>query len=445
MSRLLIPEIIRNKRDGRVLSTEEIHRFIQGVTSGEVTDAQISALAMAAIFRDLNYRERTDFTLAMRDSGKVLEWGDLNLGGPVLDKHSTGGVGDTVSFVLAPILAACGGYVPMIAGRGLAHTGGTIDKLEAIPGYSTAPDFVHFRNVVKQAGFAIAGQTTEFAPADRRMYATRDVTATVEQYGLITASILSKKLAAGLGTLVMDIKVGNGAFMTDVKVARELAESLCTVGTQAGMPTRALLTDMNQPLANSAGNALEVREAIGVLRGDLKGGRLVDVTLALAAENLVLAGVSTDVHSAHALALDSLRSGRAAERFEHSIQLMGGPSNLLSNAQCMPTAPIIRPVPIPEHALGKVVAGMDTRLLGMATVALGAGRTRPEQAIDHAVGCSEWLRPGDPCASDGYLAMVHGRTAADVDGAVQRIQAAYHFIEVAPNVENSVVIERHPS
>ena len=263
---MLIPEIIQKKRDGLALSTQDIRQFIQGVTSHEVTDAQIAAFSMAAFFQDFNTQERTDLTLSMRDSGQVLDWSKEALNGPILDKHSTGGVGDTVSFLLAPLLAACGGFVPMIAGRGLAHTGGTIDKLESIPGYNTGHDIAHFKQVVAETGFAIVGQTSDLAPADQRMYATRDVTATVEQYGLITASILSKKLAAGLQSLVMDIKVGTGAFMSNSAVAWELAESLCSVGTAAGMPTTALLTDMNQPLANTAGNALEVLEAISFLK-----------------------------------------------------------------------------------------------------------------------------------------------------------------------------------
>ena len=264
---LLIPEIIRSKRDGGELSAKEIRRFIEGVTSGEVTDAQIAAFSMAAFFKDLTMAERTEITRSMRDSGEVLHWNEFQLNGPIVDKHSTGGIGDTVSLMLAPILAACGGFVPMIAGRGLAHTGGTVDKLESIPGYNTQPTVRDFQKVVASTGMAIAGQTADLAPADRRMYATRDVTATVEQYGLITASILSKKLAAGVDHLVMDIKVGNGAFMQDMESARALAHSLCQVGTEAGMPTEALLTNMDQPLAHTAGNALEVMEAISYLKG----------------------------------------------------------------------------------------------------------------------------------------------------------------------------------
>ena len=439
---LLIPEIIRRKRDGQALTTAEIQRFVSGVTHGEVTDAQIAAFSMASIFQDIDYRERTDLTLAMRDSGRVLHWDDLNLNGPVLDKHSTGGVGDTVSFLLAPILAACGGFVPMIAGRGLAHTGGTIDKLESIPGYNTAPDFEYFRQTVRSTGFAIAGQTADFAPADRRMYATRDVTATVEQYGLITASILSKKLAAGLDSLVMDIKVGNGAFMTDLTVARELAQSLCAVGTQAGMPTNALLTDMNEPLADSAGNALEVLEVLRILTRELKGGRLLQVTEALAIENLTLSGICGNVDEAKSRVHEALSSGAAAEKFEQSIHAMGGPSDLLQNRSHLPVAPLIREVPVPAEAIGKCIAGVDTRALGVAVVALGAGRTHAGQSVDPSVGCTGWLRPGHQCETGDVLATVHARTEADFQAAANRIQRAYRFDEAAPNVANSIVIER---
>jgi thymidine phosphorylase len=438
---MLIPEIIRRKRDGHALSTAEIKRFVHGVTDGEVTDAQIAAFAMASIFQDISYRERTDLTLAMRDSGKVLNWDSERLGGPVLDKHSTGGVGDTVSFVLAPILAACGGFVPMIAGRGLAHTGGTIDKLESIPGYNTAPDESTFRRAVEQCGFAIAGQTDDFAPADRRMYATRDVTATVEQYGLITASILSKKLAAGLGTLVMDIKVGNGAFMTDVTVARELSDSLCAVGTQAGMPTEALLTDMNQPLADAAGNALEVKEAIGLLRGEITEGRLHEVTKALAIRNGCLSGLF-DSASEGAVAVDEvLANGMAAERFAQSIAAMGGPADLLSNPKHLANAPVVRPVLATQANWGKSLSSVDTRQLGLAVVDLGGGRTQAGQSIDHAVGCTGWMRRGSVADAHAPLAIVHARTEADYERATDRIRDAFQFSEKAQTPADSVVIE----
>lgn len=439
---ILIPEIIRKKRDGLELTSEEIRRFISGVTSEVVTDAQIAAFAMASIFQDLNSRERTDLTLAMRDSGEVLQWREWGLDGPIMDKHSTGGVGDTVSFLLAPILAACGGFVPMIAGRGLAHTGGTIDKLESIPGYNTAPDVEHFQRVVRQHGFAIAGQTANFAPADRRMYATRDVTATVEQYGLITASILSKKLAAGLGSLVMDIKVGNGAFMRDLSSARALAQSLCTVGTYAGMPTIALLTDMNEPLANSAGNALEVKEALDLLSRRKSGSRLEQVTLDLAAENLVLSGLCDDIVLARKQAQSALDSGHAAARFEQSIHAMGGPSELVDHSKPFESAEVIRPVLVPEPCAGKWVQSLDTRSLGLAVVGLGGGRTYANQPIDHRVGCCEWLRPGQMAEAGNALAIVHAKSESDFEIAARRIQQAYTFSEQVPELQSSVVLER---
>lgn len=441
MDQILIPEIIRKKRDGHELSKAEIYRFVEGITSEEVTDAQIAAFSMAAIFQDVSFRERTDLTLAMRDSGRVLRWDAEALGGPVLDKHSTGGVGDTVSFILAPVLAACGGYVPMIAGRGLAHTGGTIDKLEAIPGYNTSPNEAEFRAAVEACGFAIAGQTADFAPADRRMYATRDVTATVEQYGLITASILSKKLAAGLGSLVMDIKVGNGAFMTDVSVARELSDSLCTVGTQAGMPTQALLTDMSQPLANAAGNGLEVLEAMAILRGEITEGRLYEVTKALVIRNGVQAGIF-DSDEAGSNAVDrALSSGAAGEHFNRSVAAMGGPSDLISQPACIATAPIIKPVYAAEADRGKRLVEVETRQLGLAVVDLGGGRTRAGQAIDHAVGCADWMRAGTQADGDVPLAVVHARTEADYQRAAARIQGAFRFEESQEQPPSSVVIE----
>ena len=414
---------------------------MEGVTSEEVTDAQIAAFSMACIFQDVSFQERTDLTLAMRDSGRVLRWDAQSLGGPVLDKHSTGGVGDTVSFVLAPVLAACGGFVPMIAGRGLAHTGGTIDKLEAIPGYNTAPSEDRFRAAVRDCGFAIAGQTADFAPADRRMYATRDVTATVEQYGLITASILSKKLAAGLGSLVMDIKVGNGAFMTDLHVARELSDSLCTVGTQAGMPTEALLTDMSQPLANSAGNGLEVLEAMAILRGEISTGRLYEVTKALAIRNGRQAGLfQTDQEGAKTVDY-SLASGTAGEHFNRSIASMGGPMDLLSHPHHIQVAPIVKPVYAEEADWGKYAAEVQTRQLGLAVVDLGGGRTRAGQDIDHAVGCVDWMRLGAQANRETPLAVIHARTEADFVRAAARIRGAFRFTEETEETAGPVVIE----
>ncbi|MGH2803968.1 MAG: thymidine phosphorylase, partial [Thermoleophilaceae bacterium] len=297
---MLIPELIRRKRDGAELRDEEIGFLVAGIADGSVSDAQVGALAMAVVLRGMTAEERIALTGHMTRSGEVLDWSDAGLPGPALDKHSTGGVGDKVSLLLAPIVAACGGAVPMISGRGLGHTGGTLDKLEAIPGYDTAPDPAAFRRAVARAGCAIVGQTAALAPADRRLYAIRDATGTVESIPLIVASILSKKLAAGLTALVMDVKVGSGAFLPGRDAARELAEAIVEVARGNGLPTAALLTDMDRVLGRTAGNAVEVREAIGALTGAETDERLREVTLALSAELLVLGGVATDTAEARA-------------------------------------------------------------------------------------------------------------------------------------------------
>ena len=307
-------EIIRAKRDGERLSAGEIGEFIAGLTSGAVTEGQAAAFAMAVFFRGMTLDERVALTRAMTRSGASLDWREANLPGPMLDKHSTGGVGDNVSLMLAPMLAACGAYVPMISGRGLGHTGGTLDKLDSIPGYVSQPDLALFKRVVKEAGCAIIGQTADLAPADRRLYAIRDVTATVESVALITASILSKKLAAGLQGLVMDVKTGSGAFMPTLNGARELATSIATVANGAGLPTVSLITDMNEPLASAAGNAVEVRNAVDYLTGAKRSQRLHRVTMALGAELLALSGLARDADAGAAAlkrALDERRGGRA--------------------------------------------------------------------------------------------------------------------------------------
>ena len=291
---ILPQEIIRAKRDGGALSAGEIGDFIAGLTSGAVTEGQAAAFAMAVCFRGMSLDERVALTQAMTRSGSSLDWRDTNLNGPILDKHSTGGVGDNVSLMLAPMLAASGAYVPMISGRGLGHTGGTLDKLDSIPGYASQPDLDLFKRVVRQAGCAIIGQTADLAPADRRLYAIRDVTATVKSVALITASILSKKLAAGLQGLVMDVKSGSGAFMATLEGARELAASIAAVANDAGLPTVSLITDMNEPLASAAGNAVEVMNAVDYLTGARRDSRLDRVTMALGAELLALSGLAHD-------------------------------------------------------------------------------------------------------------------------------------------------------
>jgi len=314
---MLPQEIVRRKRDGVTLSEAEIEFFVSGLADGSIGEGQVAAFAMAVFFRGMDMAERVALTRAMMRSGDQLSWRDTGLDGPVLDKHSTGGVGDKVSLMLAPIVAACGAFVPMISGRGLGHTGGTLDKLESIPGYTTQPDNDRFRQVVREVGCAIIGQTGNLAPADKRFYAIRDVTATVESIALITASILSKKLAAGLEGLAMDVKTGSGAFAADIGMARELADSIVQVANGAGVRTTALITDMNQVLGVTAGNAVEVREAVDYLTGSRRDPRLHAVTMALAGEMLATGRLAPDPTEGRTMAERVLASGRAAETLRH--------------------------------------------------------------------------------------------------------------------------------
>jgi thymidine phosphorylase len=419
---LLPQEVIRRKRDGAELSAEEIAFLVRGITDGSLGDAQVGAFAMAVFFRGMTARERVELTRAMTDSGDRIAWDDLNLPGPTLDKHSTGGVGDKVSLMLAPIVAACGGFVPMISGRGLGHTGGTLDKLEAIPGYDVAPSRERFREVVARSGCAIVGQTADLAPADRRLYAIRDVTATVESIALITASILSKKLAAGLKGLVMDVKFGSGAFAQRYEDAQLLARSIVEVATGAGLPTVALLTDMNQPLGRTVGNALEVREAIDYLTGARRDPRLHLVTGRCAAEMLMLGGLVDQV-AAGAAVEGALSSGTAAERFAAMVAGLGGPSDLIEAPhRHLPKAPIVRAAyPVRTGH----VHGVDSRAVGIAALALGAGRTRPGEAIDAAVGFSDVAALGEAVGPDRPLAWIHARTEDAADAAARALDRAY--------------------
>lgn len=419
---MLAQEIIRAKRDGRALADDEIAFFIDGLTQNSVSEGQAAALAMAIFFRGMDIDERIALTRAMTRSGDVLTWPDL--GGPILDKHSTGGVGDTVSLMLAPMVAACGGFVPMISGRGLGHTGGTLDKLDSIPGYVSQPDIALFRRVVAEAGCAIIGQTAGLTPADRRLYAIRDVTATVESIPLITASILSKKLAAGLDGLVMDVKSGSGAFMPTLDLARDLAASIATVASRAGLPTVALITDMNEPLGRSAGNALEMKLAVDFLTGAHRDARLEEVTLALAAEMLVigkLAGTTTEAQAKLRLALDS---GHAAERFERMVAALGGPRDFLaSHAAHLAQAPVVREIRADQTGF---VTTVDTRAIGLAVVALGGGRSRVEDRIDASVGFTQLAGIGDEAGPQAApLAIVHASSEAAVEAAAKAIRAAY--------------------
>ena len=425
---MLFVDIIRKKRDGGELSDDEIRFFVDGLADESIPAEQVSALAMAIYLNSMSFGEASQLTLAMAASGTVLDWTGAGLNGPVVDKHSTGGVGDKVSFLLAPIAAACGCYVPMISGRGLGHTGGTTDKAEAIPGYDTAPDFATLRKVVKSAGCAIIGQTSDLAPADRRLYAIRDVTGTVGSISLITASILSKKIAAGLDALVMDVKVGSGAFMASPELARELAASIIRTASGAGLETHALITDMNEVLGTSAGNALEVKEAMQFLRGERREPRLNEVTLGLCAEMLIVAGLEADRDAAISKCNDAVVSGRAAEVFAKMCAALGGPSDFIDKYEkYLPTASVARAV----HAEG-FLRSVDARAIGNAIIELGGGRHRMGEKLDLSVGFSHFASIGSRLDAETPLAVIHAAADAQAGAAEQRLLAACEVAETPP-------------
>jgi len=429
---VILPQrIIEAKRDGRALSEAEIADLVAGITDGRVGDEQLGAFAMAVFFNGMDPGERVALTRAMRDSGRVMDWPGLD--GPVLDKHSTGGVGDAVSLILGPWVAACGGYVPMISGHGLGHTGGTLDKLVAIPGYDPFPGPDVLARVVRETGVAIIGQTDDLAPADRRFYAVRDVTATVACVPLIVASILSKKLAEGLDALVLDVKTGSGSVMGDLQHCIELAEVLCETSAGAGTAASALVTDMDQVLALSAGNALEVRECIAILRGDIHDGRLLAVTRELAVEMLIAGGLFTTREAAGRRLDATLEGGEAAERFRAMVDALGGPRDLLDVPdRHLATAPVIVDA---APADAGVVTAMDVRAVGMAVVELGGGRHRGGDRIDPAVGLSDVAGIGEHVDAEHPLARVHARTREAADRAAAALRRAVTLGESAARPE----------
>lgn len=434
----MIPqEIIRRKRDGETLAATEIADFIAALSNGSISEGQAAAFAMAVFFRGMTREETVALTLAMRDSGDVLSWADI--GKPISDKHSTGGVGDNVSLMLAPIVAACGLAVPMISGRGLGHTGGTLDKLEAIPGYDVMPDEALFRHTVRHVGCAIIGQTGDLAPADKRLYAVRDVTATVDSIPLITASILSKKLAAGLETLVLDVKFGSGAFMLSAEEAELLASALVQVANGAGVKTCALITDMNEPLADAAGNTLEIIHCLDFLNGRKTGTRIETLILAFAAEMLVQGGVAATLAGAETMARDALSSGRALERFGQMVSALGGPVDFVERPeQYLTTAPHVVPVPAPKSGW---LSTCQARDLGMAVVELGGGRRHPSDKIDHRVGLSAILPLGTKVEAGQPIALVHAASREDAARIVASVQQAYTISEV-PGTSAAVIAKR---
>ena len=432
---MLPQEIIRKKRDGVPLTRDEVREFISGLTNGSISEGQVAAFAMAVFFKGMSAEEAVGLTLAMRDSGTILTW---DMPGPVVDKHSTGGIGDNISLMLAPMLAACGCFVPMISGRGLGHTGGTLDKLDSIPGYNTQPDLALFRKVVREAGCAIIGQTADLAPADKRLYGIRDVTATVESVPLITASILSKKLAAGLQHLVMDVKTGSGAFMANYEDAVTLAKSLVSVANGAGLKTTALITDMDEPLASAAGNALEVFHAIEFLKGRLINKRVEAVTLALGAELLLSAGIISTLDDGKKKLAATIDSGSAAEHFAKMTALLGGPEDFMERPDhYMKAASIIRPVYAEEEG---TICKIETRQLGLAVIELGGGRLRADDKIDHAVGLRNLLGKNFRADMNTPLCMIHAQDEASFERAAKIVMAAYTVGDVVK--ETPPVIER---
>jgi thymidine phosphorylase len=406
---LLPQEVIRTKRDGGKLNQQQVQFFVDGLVDQNFNDAQVGSMAMAIFQQGMSTEEITWLTHAMMNSGEVLHWqGKYSLNGPIVDKHSTGGVGDKVSFMLAAIVAACGAFVPMVSGRGLGHTGGTSDKLESIAGFNVQPSTDKFQQIVKELGFAIISQTDNIAPADKRLYGIRDVTATVESIPLITASILSKKLSAGLDALVMDIKVGNGAMMTDIKQAKALAQSIVNVANHAGVKTQAIITDMNQVLGASAGNALEIIETIDYLTGKYQEPRLHQVVVSLAKAMLINTKLADDDKSAKTMVEKALSSGKAAEVFAKMISALGGDINLLENPwQSMQKAVVIKDVVADSDGF---INAMQTRDIGMSIVAMGGGRLFNGQAIDHSVGFDEILPVGAAVKRGDIIARVHAST-----------------------------------
>lgn len=433
---MLFTDVIRSKRDGAALSDEQIQFFVDGLADNSLPAEQVSALAMAIFLNSMSFDEAATLTLAMANSGTVLDWHSEDLGGPVVDKHSTGGVGDKVSFLLAPIAAACGCFVPMISGRGLGHTGGTTDKAEAIPGYNATPDFATFRRTVKDVGCAIIGQTADLAPADRRFYSIRDVTGTVESVPLITASILSKKIAAGLQGLVMDVKVGNGAFMDSPQRARELAKSIIATAAKAGLTTHALITDMNEVLGTTAGNAVEIEESVLYLRNDIREPRLDDVVMSLCAEMLVIGGIESDRSAARSRCEEAVSSGKAADIFARMVAALGGPADFLQRYKTyLPAAAVTRAV----HVDG-TLAGVDTRAVGNTIIELGGGRRQVGEDLDLSVGLTNIAPVGTELSADRPLAVIHAASAADAEHAEKRLLAACR-IEHAPVVSEPVICE----
>jgi thymidine phosphorylase len=433
---MLAQEIIRRKRDGHPLERVHLDAFVRGLVDYSWSDAQAAAMAMAFFLEGMSHDETVALTEAMTRSGTMLDWSS-SFPGPIIDKHSTGGVGDKVSLVLAPLVAACGGVVPMISGRGLGHTGGTLDKLESIPGYRVTLGRSELEAALRKAGCAIVGASGEIAPADRRLYAIRDVTATVESIPLICASILSKKLAAGLDALVLDVKVGNGAFAKDVAFARAIASTLSDVAAGAGLKTCAWITDMNQVLGHSCGNAVEVLEAVRFLEGKDRDPRLHAVIRQLAAEMLVLGGLEPDIEAAEQRVDVALEYGLALEHFARMVSALGGASDFVAHAaERLPAAPVRRPLKAPRSGWIEQVA---TRDIGLALIELGGGRHKSEDSIDPRVGFTQVRGIGERIDKDEPLAMIHAASEAEAENIERFLEHAFVIADEAPQPAPTLV------
>ncbi len=432
-------DIIRKKRDGASLSREEIAQFIRGLIQGEIADYQASALLMAIFLKGMTTDEQQSLTAEMLHSGEVLDLSDIK--GPKVDKHSTGGVGDKTSLVIAPLVAAAGAYVPMISGRGLGHTGGTLDKLEAIPGFRVRLTLQEFRAVLGRVGFSMMGQTEQIAPADRKLYALRDATATVEAIPLIVASIMSKKLAAGLDGLVLDIKTGSGAFMETEERARELAHALVATGNGCGVRTCALITDMNQPLGSAVGNALETRECLLILRGeaDERVRPVEDLSLELSAQMVLVAGVAASLEEARARVRSALSSGSALEKFRLNVEAQGGDPRVCDDPSLLFDL-TLHEVKV-ESPHDGFINSIQTAEIGNAVATMGGGRIRIEDKIDWGVGFISHARIGDQIRKGDLLGLVYGRREAEAVAAARRIQKAYVVGDDPPSTAPTLIKE----
>ena len=429
-------EIIERKRDGHSLSDEEIACFVDGVTSGAWADYQTSALLMAIFLNGLTKRETTALTRAMLESGAVMDLSDVEA--PKADKHSTGGVGDKTSLLIAPLAAACGLAVPMVSGRALGHTGGTLDKLESIPGFNVRLPAAEFKQILKKCGFALAGQTSQIAPADRKLYSLRDATATVPYIPLIVASIMSKKLAEGLDALVLDVKTGSGAFIADYKETLRLAKELVATGRSFKVKTRALITDMSQPLGKYVGNAVEVYECIKIMRGenDPAMQATVDLSVELTAEMLVLTKIDRTIDAARSRCHGALASGEVLDKFRQNIELQGGDAKVCDKPHSL-LEKDLKKVPVSAGADGYVTA-IDTHCVGQCIGDIGGGRVKAEDKVDHAVGYSCTVRLGDRVRKGDELGVILARTRSDAADINETLQNAYTIGPKKPDTTSLV-------